>query len=53
MGSKSRKNEVEDNLNHKIRDFITKDVFIVLKKDTKASEKEAELLIDDFVKKME
>ncbi len=53
MGSKNRKDETKDKLNAEIQVFIANDIINVLKKDTKASEKEAESLIDNFVRKYE
>ncbi len=53
MGSKIRKNEAKDNLDEKIKIFIKNEVISALKRGTKASEKEAEKLIDDFVKNLD
>jgi len=51
MEQKSRETETEDQVNEKIAEFVKNDVFEVLKKGTKASEREAGRLIDEFIKK--
>ena len=53
MDQKIRKTESESLNNQDIEDFIKKKIFKILNKGKKASEKEAEVLIDDFIRSLE
>lgn len=52
MESKTRNDDPKDRINRKIEAFVSKDLFKVLQKGTKVSEKEAEQLLDRFVTSM-
>ncbi len=56
MGSKPRKKDSKNNLildDTKIEKLILRDVFQILKQGTKASEKEAENKIDNFIRSLD